>query len=154
MAVELPSPRLGRRWRAHHGEVIQPLAVLIEVIVVELAEGVIEAHDVAGELQALGAECRAQQRKPRFTLGTAHVLKADALADVEALIHPLAPLIGVHRKDGGTALNFSQARQERVRRGANGLGGNARRADGVELRLDLPLRCDALEWPGETFLLR
>ena len=67
VAVELPAPRLGRRRRAHHRDVIAPLAVAIEVVVVQLAERVVEAHDVARLLQPLGAQRGAEQadRRPR-----------------------------------------------------------------------------------------
>ena len=53
MAVELPAPRLGGRGRAHHGDVVEPLAVVLEVVVVQLAQRVVQLHDVARELSPL-----------------------------------------------------------------------------------------------------
>ena len=65
VAVELPAPRLGRRRLAHHRDVVAPLAVAIEVVVVQLAERVVEPHDVARLLQPLRAQRRAQQPERR-----------------------------------------------------------------------------------------
>ena len=55
MPVELPSPGICGGRRAHHREVVQPLAVLVEVLA-QLGEMVIEPHDVARLLEPSGAQ--------------------------------------------------------------------------------------------------
>ena len=56
VAVELPAPRLGGGGLPHDRDVVLPLAVLVEVVAGQFAEGLVEAHDVARELQPPGAE--------------------------------------------------------------------------------------------------
>ena len=56
VAVELPSPRFGGRRLAHDGDVVLPLAVLVEVVAGQLAERFVQVHDVARLLQSFRAQ--------------------------------------------------------------------------------------------------
>jgi hypothetical protein len=50
MTIELKTPRLRRAGSAHDRDVVLPFAVLVEIVVRQLGEGVIQTHDVARQL--------------------------------------------------------------------------------------------------------
>jgi hypothetical protein len=150
MAVELPAPRLGRRRRAHHCDPVQPLVVLDEVVVVELAERAIQLHDVAAQLQPLRAQRGAHQPEGGFALCFAHLVEADALAHVEADVHPLAPFDVIDGVLSLAPLLVAERRQEFLGGDAHGLGGDAGGAHGEQAAHRLAVGCDALERLGET----
>ena len=60
MAVNLPAPRLAGGGRTHHRDVVQPFAVLLKVVIVQLAQMVIESHDVAGVKDVLPSAVKAR----------------------------------------------------------------------------------------------
>jgi len=51
VAVQLPTPRFARGGLAHHGDPVKLLVVLFEIVVVQFTQSMIQAHDVAGQLQ-------------------------------------------------------------------------------------------------------
>ena len=112
VAVELPAPGFGRRRLAHHGDVIAPLAVFVEVAAGHFRQRVVQPHDVAGLLHALRAQRCLQQCKRQFALRRCHLEETDSLARVETLVHPLAPLRIVHRKQRPAALGLGEAGEE------------------------------------------
>ena len=151
MAVDLPAPRLGGRWRPHHGDVIEPLAIRLEIVVVQFAQRVIELHDVAAQRQPAGAERGAQQAEGGLTLGRRHLGEADTGATVEMLVHPAAPLGIVDVERGALAL----LRRERGEEGRGGLldrrRGDAGRLHAEQSRHDGAVGSHALERVGEAF---
>ena len=153
MSVPLPAPRLGGGRLAHHGHVIAPLAVPIEVVVIHLPERVVQAHDVARLLEPFRAQPCAQQRDPRFALRVRHLEKTDALPNVEILIHPLAPFGIVHPERRLVALRLGDRREKRFGGFPYGFGRHTGRSDGKQTRLDLPIRRDPLEWRRQAGLL-
>ena len=120
------------RRRAHHRDPVEPLAVVVEVLVIQLAQRVVEPHDVARLLHALGAECGAQQGDGRLALGLRHLLEARALPEIEVLVHPLAPFRVVHRKHRRGTLLWGQRGEEHLGGLADGRGRDAGRAEGEE----------------------
>ena len=150
MAVELPSPRLGRRRLAHQRDVVLPLAVLLEVVAVELGQRVVQLHDVLGQRQAPGAQRRAQQGDRRGALRGGQLLEAHALTPVEVLIHPLAPLGVIDGERRAAALFVGEAGEEGDRRRPYRLGGHAGGPHRVEIGLRRPGGGDAPERLGEA----
>ena len=150
MAVELPAPRLGSRRRPHHRDVVPPFAVLVEVVAGQLGERLVEAHDVARLLQARALSAAPQQPERQLALAVGHLEKADTLANVEALVHPLPPLRVVHREDRlsrsacvSPARNTSAA----LRTAPSTRRWSARRRAPI---LNLAVRGEALEGVGEA----
>src|SRR5262245_58360785 len=115
MAVELPSPWLGRGWLPHDGDVVLPLAVLIEVVAGQLGERLVEPDHVAGEPQSSGAQRRSKQAERGLALPGRHLEEADALPHVKALVHPLTPLDVVHREYRLRTLGLREPGEERLR---------------------------------------
>ena len=122
MAVELPAPRLGGRGLAQHRDEVQPFAQKL-MIVRELGQRFVQAHDVARELQPLRAERRAHEAEGRLALRLGHLLEADALAHVEVLVHPFAPFGIVDGKQRPGALLGGEDGEELLRRLADRGGG-------------------------------
>ena len=149
MAIELPSPRLGGRGRAHHRDVVEPLAVLLEVVVVQLAQRVVQLHDVAREGEPPRAERRAQQAERRLALRLGHRLEADALAHVEVLVHPLAPLGVVDAKRRPRALVGGERGQPLLGGKAHRRSRDTRRAKREQARHRRAVGRDALEGLGQ-----
>ena len=150
MAVELPAPGFRRGRRAHHGQVVLPLAVLLEVVVVQLAERLVQPHDVARLLQPARAQRGAQQRDAGFTLRRRQLLEADPLADVEVLVHPLPPLVVVHRRTPSCRAARRRARRETPRPlSVTGAVETPGGLDAEEVRHDLPAGGHALERLGQ-----
>ena len=50
MSVDLPSPRFRGTGFAHDGDPIEQLVILVEIVVVEFAEGTVEVHNVLRQL--------------------------------------------------------------------------------------------------------
>src|SRR5262249_7928064 len=145
VAVELPTPRFCCRRRAHDSDVILPLAVFVEIVVGQLGQRVVEAHDVARLLQSFRAQAGAQQAERLFALRVGHLQKTDTLPGVKALVHPLAPLVVVDWKHRLVALGLGEARQKCLSRAPHGLGRYTRRMDAEKPGLDLTVSGDALE---------
>ena len=135
VAVHLEAPGFGGGGFAHDGEPIGPFTVAWHVAG-ELAECFIQAHDIARELEAFGAEAGAEQTEGGFTLGFGHVLKAHALADVKILVHPFAPLDIVDGELYFLALVGVKRGEEGPGCFEDGRSGDAGGADGEEVRLD------------------
>ena len=91
VAVEAPAPGVGGGRLAHDGEVIEFVAEE-DVVIAELGERFVEAHDVAREFKAARAERNAHQAERGVALRRRHFLNADSLAHVKVLVHPFAPL--------------------------------------------------------------
>ena len=64
VAVDLPAPGLIGRRRAEEAQPVEPLAVLL-VAAGDLADQLVEPHDVARRVEAVRAEARAQERSAR-----------------------------------------------------------------------------------------
>ena len=154
VAVELPSPRLGRRRRPHDRQVVPPFAQLVEVAVVELGERFIEAHDVARLLQPACAQPGAQQPEGGLALRGRHVQESDAVPEVEALVHPLPPLGVVHRPERSGALWRGEGSEKGLGGGADRRRRDTRRRDAEQARLDLAAGRDATKRIGEAGRLR
>ena len=122
VSVDLESPGILGRGLAHHRDVVTEFAILLHVVVIQLAQRVIESHDIARQLHPLGAERRAHQAKSRLPLGVVHFQETDALADVEMLVHPFAPLRIVDGEHGLGSLFRCQCSQEAVRGLAYSIG--------------------------------
>jgi hypothetical protein len=121
------------------------------VIVREFGEGFIEAHDVAGELETAGAERGADQIEGKVALRFGHLLEADALAHVEVLIHPFAPLRIVDIEQRAGELHSGERGDKFFGGVADRLGGNAGGADVEEVGDDAAVSGDAFERRGEAF---
>ena len=154
VAVELPAPGFSRRRRAHHGDEVLPFAQLVEVVVVQLGQRFVEPHDVAGLLQAAGAQRRAHQAEGRLALRRAHLQEAGAVPDVEALVHPLPPLGVVDRLQRLRPLGRGERAEECLGSRAHRRGGDAGGADGEEAALDASVGGDAAERIRQTRHLR
>ncbi len=115
VSVELPAPGLGGRRLAHDRDPVLPVAVLDEVVAVELTEGFVEVHDVARQLQPLGAQRRAEHGERGLALRRRHLLERDAFTKVGMLVGPFAPLHVIDGKDRLGALRGRQRFQERPR---------------------------------------
>ena len=98
----------------------------------------------------LALERRAQQRERGVALGLRHLLEAHALAPVEVLVHPLAPLGIVHGERRARALLRRQRREERLGGLAHRLGRDAGRANREEPGHDLAVGGDAAERLGQA----
>ena len=143
VAVDLPAPGLVGGGLAHHGDPVEPLVVLGEVAAVQLAQGAVEVHDVAAQPESVRAERRAHQAEGGLPLGVVHLVEADALAHVEVLVHPLAPLVVVDREGGPGALVLGQRCQERLCGHADRRGRHAGRLDSVQALLDAGAAVDS-----------
>ena len=114
----------------------------------------VRIHDVLGLLEPLGAERGFQEPKRRIALSRVHLVKTDSLANVEMLVHPLAPFRIV---DGKLRLSLL-LRVECFEQGQGGLADGFRRDTGganmEEIFLNLSVGRDSLERFGEAILLR
>ena len=144
MAVELPAPRAGVGWLAHHGEVVQALAVLIEPLG-HLGDGFVEAHDVARLLESLGAQRRLKERKRPRPLRFGHLLEAHALPRIAVDVVPLAPFEVIDRECRLRSLLGRERGQECNRRGPHGRRRDPGRADRKESGRHGPVRRHPLE---------
>ena len=97
MAVELPAPRLGRRRLAHHRDVVLPLAVLLEVVAVELASVSLSFMMSCVSVRPLALNDARSRATAASRCARGQLLEAHALTPVEMLVHPLPPL-GDHRR--------------------------------------------------------
>lgn len=154
MPVELPSPGLRGRRFAHDGDPVTSFSIADKVVIVELAQRMIQLHDVARELQPFGAQRRAHQLEGRLSLAVVHAEKAGALAHIVILIHPLPPFDVVCRKK-----SFGPQRGiERRKKGAGGVANrfrrDARRPDREEVRLNCAVRGDPFEGLSQSACLR
>ena len=75
MAVDLPTPRLGGRRRAHDTEPVEVFAEFIDPPC-HLHHRLVEAHDVAGRGESLVAEALFQEREGALDLLIRHFAKA------------------------------------------------------------------------------
>ena len=99
------------------------------MVIRQLGEGFVETHDVASQPQAARAQGCLQQTEGSAALSVRHLLKTDALAHVEVLVHPLAPFRIFHREHGPVALLLGEAGQETFGGGADWGGRNAGEMD-------------------------
>ena len=143
MPVDLPTPRLGRRGLAHHRNVIEPLAVFGEVVVVKFTEGVVQLHDVLRQLQPLRAERRTQQSERRGALRLRHFQKTHALPHVAVHVHPFPPLAIVDRKRGLRPLLRRERGKKRDRGFFHRLRRHAGRTNVKQARLSFAIGRDA-----------
>ena len=143
MAVDLPAPGLVGGGFAHHGDPVEPLVVFGEVVAVQLAQGAVEVHDVAAQLQSVRAERRAHQAEGGLALGLVHLVEADALADVEVLVHPLAPLVVVDGEGRSGVLVLGQRCEELLGGFADRFRRHAGRLDPEQPALDAGAAVDA-----------
>ena len=92
VAIELPAPGVGRRGDAHEREVVEFLVEPGDVVV-ELFQRLVCLADGLGELEAARAQRGAHQAKGSVTLFRRHLLQADPLARVDAVVdvEPAAP---------------------------------------------------------------
>src|SRR5271165_2455699 len=99
------------------------------MLVGQLRERLIQAHDVASQFEAFRAERSSHQAEGGISLRLGHLFETDSLTHVEMLIHPLAPLRVINREHGSSQLHAGERSDESFGSIADGFGGNAARAD-------------------------
>ena len=90
MAVDLPAPRLVLRWLAEHADEVDPLAVLGPAPG-DLADGVVQPHDVARGAEAARAERLLDQPQRGRTLLVVEIFQQHAVTHQERVDIPPAP---------------------------------------------------------------
>src|SRR5579863_984373 len=151
MALELPAPGLGRGRLAVNLDEIDPLAQKI-VVFRHFGQGFVQPHDVARELKSFGAERCAHQSESSIALRCRHLRKANSLAGIEVLVHPLAPFDVVDWIHGSGELQWSERSDEPLSRVAHWLCRDACRLDLKNSLKDIAVGRDPLE-RREPFIL-
>jgi hypothetical protein len=91
----------------------------------KFCERLVQAHDVTCQLETFRAEGGSQETEGRIPLCIGHLFKANPLAGVEVLIHPLAPFAVVDREQRPGELHVPEAPDEFLGGISDGLGGDA-----------------------------
>ena len=112
VAVKLPAPRFVLGRLAHEREVVKPLVQFFEVGG-DLAQRVVQAHDVAASLEALRAQPGIHQAVGSFALPLVQLRERHPLPGQGVLVCPAAPLRVIDRELRLAALLVSEGRQER-----------------------------------------
>jgi hypothetical protein len=123
------------------------------MIVRELGQRLVQAHDVARELHPSRAERRPQEAEGRLALRVGQFQEADPLAHVVVLVHPFAPLGIVDGKQRSGALLGGEGGEESLRRLADRGGGHPSGLEGEQPGHDLAVGGDARERLGQSCAL-
>ncbi len=154
VAVDLPAPRLVLRRLAEDADEVDPLAVL-RPAAGDLADGVVEAHDVARGAEAAGAQRVFDQAQGGVALGVSEVFQQHAVAHEEWVdIPPAAPRVGGELQARLLALGGVEGFEKFECGTPNRLGRDAGGRQREQVADDAAVGGDALEGLGDAAISR
>ena len=143
--VDLPAPGGRSRRRAHHAEPVEPLAVFLPSAG-DLADEVVQLHDVAHGREATLAQTRGQEREPALPLRRRQRIQQHAVAHEMGMdVAPPAPRVVVEREARPALLLTAERREKRRRRLDDRLRRHAGRCDGEQTSHRSAVLADAFE---------